>query len=164
RTRRAAHPGRAPAPRPGRRRADRRPPPRGGGPAARIGTRRPPGAGRRPPADAVGGDRPVRGRRTRAAGRPSRTRRQLPPLSAPPRLRRAHRSPTPDRPRPPPGPRLADAEWHLDPATAARHLTPLVAAAHAGHLDIATGLVLVRRLLWHGRDTEAVSVLDVLRT
>ncbi|UGQ13415.1 AAA family ATPase [Yinghuangia sp. ASG 101] len=60
--------------------------------------------------------------------------------------------------------RLAAAEWQLDPSTAARHLTPLTAAVHAGHLDTAAGLVLVRQLLWHGRNDDAVAVLDRLRT
>lgn len=60
--------------------------------------------------------------------------------------------------------RLAAAEWQLDPSTAARHLTPLATAVRAGHLDTAAGLVLVRQLLWHGRNDEAVAVLDLLRT
>lgn len=79
-------------------------------------------------------------------------------------LRLAHQTSTDEATRAMLRSRLAAAEWQLDPATAARHLTPLVAAVHAGHLDTAAGLVLVRQLLWHGRNDEALAVLDRLRT
>ncbi|MFF2661644.1 AAA family ATPase [Kitasatospora sp. NPDC058032] len=59
--------------------------------------------------------------------------------------------------------RLAQAEWRLNPSTAARHLVPLTAAVRAGHLGLAEALVLVRSLLWHGRGAEALAVLDLLR-
>ncbi|MFD5920593.1 AAA family ATPase [Kitasatospora sp. NPDC058201] len=60
--------------------------------------------------------------------------------------------------------RLVQAEWQLNPSTAARHLAPLTAAVRAGHLGLAEALVLVRHLLWHGRGEEAVAVLDLLRS
>ncbi|MQY06295.1 ATP-binding protein [Actinomadura macrotermitis] len=59
--------------------------------------------------------------------------------------------------------RLARAEWQVSPAAAARHLAPLVAAAHAGMLAPGDLLVLVKHLLWHGRDAEAAEVLAGLR-
>ncbi|HWS34988.1 MAG TPA: LuxR C-terminal-related transcriptional regulator, partial [Actinoplanes sp.] len=43
---------------------------------------------------------------------------------------------------------------------AARHLTPLVAAAEAGLLSVGECVEAGRQLLWHGRDDEAATVLD----
>ncbi|MFJ4554272.1 AAA family ATPase [Streptomyces sp. NPDC088817] len=59
--------------------------------------------------------------------------------------------------------KLVDAEWRCSPSAAARHLTPLVAAARTGDLghDCLPGLV--RQLLWHGRHVDAGSLLDRLR-
>ncbi|MCK9901917.1 LuxR C-terminal-related transcriptional regulator [Frankia sp. Cpl3] len=59
--------------------------------------------------------------------------------------------------------RLAHAEWQTSPAVAARHLSPLLAAAHAGLLDRRTSAALVRQLLWTGRSAEAEELLDRLR-
>ena len=59
--------------------------------------------------------------------------------------------------------RLAQAEWQLNPAAAARHLGLLSAAARAGQLDRRDCLQLVRQLLWHGRTAEAIDVLDRIR-
>lgn len=60
--------------------------------------------------------------------------------------------------------RLADVEWRLNPATAASHLSRLVAVALAGELGLAEGLAVVRQLLWHGRDEEAKEILDTIRS
>lgn len=59
--------------------------------------------------------------------------------------------------------KLSEAEWQCGPSAAARHLTSLVAAARTGDLgpDHLPGLV--RQLLWHGRHSDARSVLDRLR-
>lgn len=59
--------------------------------------------------------------------------------------------------------RLAQIEWEINPSGAARHLTPLAAAARAGQLDRCDGLALVRQLLWLGRMDEAADLLGVLR-
>ncbi|WP_205624517.1 helix-turn-helix transcriptional regulator [Actinomadura flavalba] len=59
--------------------------------------------------------------------------------------------------------RLARAEWQVNPAAAARHLAPLVTAAGAGWLGHDDLLILVKHLLWHGRDGEAARVLAGLR-
>ncbi|MFE2727627.1 AAA family ATPase [Kitasatospora sp. NPDC059327] len=59
--------------------------------------------------------------------------------------------------------RLAQVEWQLSPSTAAAHLTPLVAAACRGLLDVQHCAVLIRQLLWHGRRDEAGQVLERLR-
>ncbi|WP_411082293.1 AAA family ATPase [Streptomyces sp. cmx-18-6] len=59
--------------------------------------------------------------------------------------------------------RLAQAEWQLNPSSAARHLAPLTAAVRADQLSLSDGLVLIRQLLWHGRSEEAVDVLGRLR-
>ncbi len=58
--------------------------------------------------------------------------------------------------------RLALVEWCADPVVAARHLTPLVAAAEAGLLSVGECVEVCRQLLWHGRDDEAATVLDRL--
>ncbi|OQO89678.1 hypothetical protein B1813_22520 [Saccharomonospora piscinae] len=60
--------------------------------------------------------------------------------------------------------RLVDAEWRLNPARAASHLSRLVTVTLAGELGLADGLDVVRRLLWHGRDEEARKVLDGIRS
>lgn len=60
--------------------------------------------------------------------------------------------------------RLAQAEWRLNPATAARHLPPLSAAVTAGHLDGHATITLIRQLLWHGHTSEAATALNRLRT
>lgn len=78
-------------------------------------------------------------------------------------LRLAHRAAGDERTRAVLRSRLSRAEWQLDPSAAARHLAPLTAAVRADHLDTAAGLVLVRQLLWHGRNDDAVTVLDLLR-
>lgn len=58
--------------------------------------------------------------------------------------------------------RLTDAEWQRNPLSAARQLTPLVAAARAGHLRRDSLPVLIRQLLWFGRHRDAATVLDEL--
>ncbi|GAA4617166.1 AAA family ATPase [Saccharopolyspora hordei] len=59
--------------------------------------------------------------------------------------------------------RLAEAEWRLTPSSVLRHLAPLTAAAAAGRLDRGDHVVLVRQLLWHGRNDDAEQVLRHLR-
>ncbi|KAA5835106.1 AAA family ATPase [Saccharopolyspora hirsuta] len=59
--------------------------------------------------------------------------------------------------------RLAEAEWRLKPSSVLRHLAPLTAAASAGRLDRVDHVVLVRQLLWHGKNDEAQQVLRRLR-
>lgn len=59
--------------------------------------------------------------------------------------------------------KLAQVEWQIDPAAAARHLDSLTAKVRAGELDGSDHLLLVRHLLWHGRIDEAVDVLDRMR-
>jgi DNA-binding CsgD family transcriptional regulator len=59
--------------------------------------------------------------------------------------------------------RLADAQWRRNPLLAARLLTPLVAAAKAGHLRPDRLPLLVRQLLWLGRHQDAAMVLGELR-
>ncbi|WP_202126121.1 helix-turn-helix transcriptional regulator [Actinomadura physcomitrii] len=78
-------------------------------------------------------------------------------------LRLAHRGLSDERERAAVRTRLAGAEWQTAPASAARHLAPLVTAALGGRLGLADGLALVGRLLWFGRGEEAVRVLDRLR-
>jgi ATP/maltotriose-dependent transcriptional regulator MalT len=56
---------------------------------------------------------------------------------------------------------LVRAHWRDNPAGAVRHLTPLLAEAHDGHLGVADTLLLVRALAWHGRATEAGEVLEL---
>lgn len=58
--------------------------------------------------------------------------------------------------------RLAKVEWCVDPVTAARHLTPLVADARAGLLTVAQRIDLCRQLIWRGRMQEAAGVVDQL--
>ncbi|MFI2779932.1 helix-turn-helix transcriptional regulator [Streptomyces sp. ALB3] len=76
----------------------------------------------------------------------------------------AHRSCGDEQERPGIRARLAQAEWELNPSAAARHLTPLAAAAGAGRLAHADLLVLLRHLLWHGRTSEAQPVLEQIRS
>ncbi|REE94808.1 AAA family ATPase [Thermomonospora umbrina] len=78
-------------------------------------------------------------------------------------LQAAHRAHGDDRGRAAIRARLAQAEWQLNPAAAARHLTPLVAAVRADRLGVRDATVLVKHLLWHGRDAEAAEVLARLR-
>ncbi|MGW2275519.1 AAA family ATPase [Streptomyces yangpuensis] len=59
--------------------------------------------------------------------------------------------------------RLAHTGFQFDPATASRHLAPLVTAGRAGHLKFRESALLVRQLLWNGRAEEASSVLDRMR-
>lgn len=59
--------------------------------------------------------------------------------------------------------RLAHTGFQFDPATASRHLAPLVTAGRAGHLKFRESALLVRQLLWNGRIDEASSVLDRMR-
>jgi DNA-binding CsgD family transcriptional regulator len=58
--------------------------------------------------------------------------------------------------------RLASVEWCVDPATAARHLTPLLAATQAGLLTVAQRIDLCRQLIWRGRVEEAATIVDQL--
>ncbi|WP_207944813.1 AAA family ATPase [Actinomadura rubrisoli] len=78
-------------------------------------------------------------------------------------LRLAHRAHGDERDRAAIRARLAQAEWQLNPAAAARHLAPLVAAVRADRLGVRDATVLVKHLLWHGRDAEAADVLAHLR-
>jgi DNA-binding CsgD family transcriptional regulator len=78
-------------------------------------------------------------------------------------LRLAHRGLSDEGERAAVRTRLAGAEWQTAPASAARHLAPLVTAALGGRLGLADGLALAGRLLWFGRGEEAVRVLDRLR-
>ncbi|MER5362060.1 AAA family ATPase [Streptomyces sp. NPDC002785] len=78
-------------------------------------------------------------------------------------LKLAHRSCGDEQDRPGIRARLAQAEWEINPSAAARHLTPLVAAARTGQLDHGDRLVLLRHLLWHGRTDEAKTVLELVR-
>ncbi|MFC4507621.1 AAA family ATPase, partial [Streptomyces vulcanius] len=58
---------------------------------------------------------------------------------------------------------LAEAEWRLNPSAALRRLPALVAAAQTGLLSPERLPGLVRRLLWHGRQADAETVLARLR-
>ncbi|MCK9931128.1 AAA family ATPase [Frankia sp. Mgl5] len=78
-------------------------------------------------------------------------------------LRLAARSAAGERERAAIRARLAHAEWQTSPAAAARHLSPLVSAAHAGLLEQRTNAALVRQLLWHGRSAEAEDLLARMR-
>ncbi|CAI7973509.1 LuxR family transcriptional regulator [Frankia sp. Hr75.2] len=79
------------------------------------------------------------------------------------RLRLAMRSAAGERERAAVQARLAHAEWQISPAIAARHLSPLVAAASSGLLNQRAEAALVRQLLWHGRGGEAEKLLGRLR-
>jgi DNA-binding CsgD family transcriptional regulator len=57
---------------------------------------------------------------------------------------------------------LVRAEWRLSPALPLPRLPGLVVAVQAGRLAQADAAVLVRMLLWHGRDAEARTVLKLL--
>ncbi|RZS36335.1 regulatory LuxR family protein [Herbihabitans rhizosphaerae] len=59
--------------------------------------------------------------------------------------------------------RLAQTEWQMSPSAAAKHLSSLTYAAAAGRLADADRSVLIRQLLWHGRDTEAARLLNQWR-
>ncbi|MER5851639.1 AAA family ATPase [Streptomyces sp. NPDC002012] len=76
----------------------------------------------------------------------------------------AHRSCGNEQDRPGIRARLTQAEWELNPSAAARHLTPLAAAARTGQLDHGDLLILLRHLLWHGRTGEAETVLERIRS
>ncbi|WP_018505746.1 helix-turn-helix transcriptional regulator [Parafrankia discariae] len=78
-------------------------------------------------------------------------------------LRLAARSAVGERERAAIRARLTHAEWQTSPAAAARHLSPLVSAAHAGLLEQRTNAALVRQLLWHGRSAEAEELLARMR-
>ncbi|MFE9424105.1 ATP-binding protein [Kitasatospora sp. NPDC006697] len=54
---------------------------------------------------------------------------------------------------------LAEAEWRLNPAAAARHLPRLLTALENGHLPARYAHTLIRKLLWHGRVGAASEVL-----
>jgi DNA-binding CsgD family transcriptional regulator len=55
---------------------------------------------------------------------------------------------------------MAQAEWHLDPATAGRHLSDLVAAGADGRLAPQWAPVAVSQLAWQGRVDDAVATLE----
>jgi DNA-binding CsgD family transcriptional regulator len=57
---------------------------------------------------------------------------------------------------------LADAQWHLDPAKAARHLDRLGSDLRTGLLTGPEALVPVKMLLWRGEFAEADELLRVL--
>ncbi|MFI9274304.1 ATP-binding protein [Kitasatospora sp. NPDC052896] len=57
---------------------------------------------------------------------------------------------------------LVQAEWRVDPARSARHLTSLGAALRDGRLSGRQAAVLVRSMLWHGRLDDAVEALALL--
>ncbi|MFI6024467.1 helix-turn-helix transcriptional regulator [Amycolatopsis magusensis] len=78
-------------------------------------------------------------------------------------LRLAHRASLGDADRAAIRARLAYAEWQVNPAAAAEHLDPLVAAMRADQLNRRDCMVLIRQLLWHGRADEAMDLLDRLR-
>jgi DNA-binding CsgD family transcriptional regulator len=59
--------------------------------------------------------------------------------------------------------KLARAEWQLNPSAVVRHFPPLLAGMRAGHLDRRDAIGVVRQLLWHGRITHAVEVLNWVR-
>ena len=58
---------------------------------------------------------------------------------------------------------LVAVQWLVDPAAAARHLTPLLRASEAGHLDDTQAEVLLRTLVWQGRTDDAATVLARVR-
>ena len=58
---------------------------------------------------------------------------------------------------------LAEAEWQINPSTAAEHLAPLAAEAMSGRLEHADQLTVVNRLLWHGRTSEARELIERAR-
>jgi DNA-binding CsgD family transcriptional regulator len=58
---------------------------------------------------------------------------------------------------------LVAVQWLVDPAAAARHLTPLLRAFEAGRLDDAQAEVLLRTLVWQGRTDDAGAVLARVR-
>ncbi|WP_432841639.1 AAA family ATPase [Dactylosporangium sp. CA-092794] len=59
--------------------------------------------------------------------------------------------------------RLCQAEWELNPISAARHLGSCVSDLVQDRLDRRDGVDLVRHLLWDGRTGEAGTALDVIR-
>jgi DNA-binding CsgD family transcriptional regulator len=60
--------------------------------------------------------------------------------------------------------KLARAEWHINPSTAQRHFTPLIAAMRANQLDPRDAIAMIRQMLWHGQLTEAAEVLNWVRS
>lgn len=57
----------------------------------------------------------------------------------------------------------ARAEWQINPSAVHRHFTPLVAAMRADQLDPRDAIAMIRQMLWHGKITEAVEVLNWVR-
>ncbi|MEU1213292.1 AAA family ATPase [Streptomyces sp. NPDC005791] len=57
---------------------------------------------------------------------------------------------------------LAEAEWHIEPARAVRHLGQLSVAVNRGMLTGPQSLAVFEYLLWHGRVDEAAATLDRL--
>ncbi|MBV9730796.1 MAG: AAA family ATPase, partial [Pseudonocardiales bacterium] len=57
----------------------------------------------------------------------------------------------------------ARAEWQINPATAQRHFTPLVAGMRADQLNPRDAIAMIRQMIWHGQITEAVEVLNWVR-
>jgi DNA-binding CsgD family transcriptional regulator len=55
---------------------------------------------------------------------------------------------------------LARLEFESNPLATGRHLTALREAARAGHLDRSATVMLVSQLLWHGRDSEALELVQ----
>jgi len=59
---------------------------------------------------------------------------------------------------------LLRATWRLDPTSAERYARELLLVARAGMLRTDLALMLVKHLMWFGRPTEAVEVLDIIGT
>ncbi|MFI7498073.1 AAA family ATPase [Streptomyces sp. NPDC049687] len=57
---------------------------------------------------------------------------------------------------------LAEAEWLVDPAAAARHLPRLARAARAGRIGSGEAAVVVEQLLWNGEFARADAVLGAV--
>ncbi|POM24965.1 transcriptional regulator MalT [Actinomadura rubteroloni] len=59
---------------------------------------------------------------------------------------------------------LADAAWHLDPATASRHLPGLADAVRAGTLTGREAMIPVNHLLWRGDYPQARDLLRIVES
>ncbi|MFG2044472.1 AAA family ATPase [Dactylosporangium sp. NPDC048998] len=78
-------------------------------------------------------------------------------------LQLALRAPVDERRRAAVRAQLTQCESAVNPAVAAQQLTSLIGAARSGLLARADQLWLVKALLWHGRTSDAVDLLDRLR-